>query len=80
MLVKGVVVDVVVVFNVSIDVVFVLDFGFADDVIDEIGDVVVFDIVSDVRWVVIWDDVDDNVKDVAFNVRLLVTAEIGNMC
>ena len=48
-LVKGVVVDVVVVFNVSIDVVFVLDFGFADDVIDEIGDVVVFDIVSDVR-------------------------------
>ena len=48
-LVKGVVVDVVVVFNVSIDVVFVLDFCFADDVIDEIGDVVVFDIVSDVR-------------------------------
>ena len=48
-LVKGVVVDVVVVFNVSIDVVFVLDFGFAVDVIDEIGDVVVFDIVSDVR-------------------------------
>ena len=48
-LVKGVVVDVVVVFNVSIDVVFVLDFGFADDVIDEIGDVFVFDIVSDVR-------------------------------